>query len=94
MSALFIKLHPHDNVVVSTDLIMSGSEIELEGKIYRARTSIPRYFKVAAQNIEKGARIIKCGMSIGVAVESIAAAELVHTHNIKSDYVASFTGQE
>ena len=45
--------------------------------------------KVARNAITSGSKILRYGLSIGSATEDIAAGSHVHTHNIKSDYLAS-----
>lgn len=94
MSGDFLKLHPADNVVVATRGIQAGQQIVLAGAPCTTRIAIPRYFKVADRPIAEGDRVVKCGMAIGIAVQPISPGELVHTHNIKSDYIVSFTGKD
>ncbi|MEX1238213.1 MAG: UxaA family hydrolase [Cyclobacteriaceae bacterium] len=91
MDALFLKLHPADNVLISVDNIPAGHDITLDGRQYAVVSAVPRYFKIAAREIRKGEKIIKCGMAIGVAMDDVEVATLVHTHNIRSDYMDSFT---
>lgn len=93
MDALFLRLHAADNILISVDHVQAGSEITLDGRQYAVVRAVPRYFKIASRKIQKGEKIIKCGMAIGVAMEEIEVADLVHTHNIRSDYMVSYTGK-
>lgn len=92
MDTLFLKLHREDNVLIAIKNIEPGQTIELEGATCSVPGTIPKYFKIAAKDIDRGQKIMKCGMCIGVATEPIKAGHLVHIHNLKSDYMASFTG--
>ena len=44
--------------------------------------------------IESGERIFKYGAPIGVATRDIEPGEYVHTHNMTSDYLPTFTLEE
>jgi altronate dehydratase small subunit len=37
-----------------------------------------------------GERVARAGMSIGSATTAVLAGEWVHTHNLASDYLATF----
>ena len=41
--------------------------------------------------IPSGSRIVKYGAPIGVATRDIGAGEYVHTHNMTSDYLPTYT---
>lgn len=89
-----LKLHPSDNVLIAISALEEGQTFAIDGASCTTRVAIPRYFKVALRKIEKGEHIVKYGVSIGIAVQAIAAGDMVHTHNIKSDYMTSFTGND
>ncbi len=46
------------------------------------------------REIAPGEKIIKYGVPIGSAVLRISVGEHVHTHNIKSDYLPTYTWKE
>jgi altronate hydrolase len=80
MSALAIRLHPSDTVVVALADIPSGTGLDNERVI--ARTRIPAGHKVATFDMPAGAPVIKYSQVIGFATTVIAAGEHVHTHNM------------
>jgi len=47
--------------------------------------------KLAARAIRAGEKILKYRVPIGSATQDIAAGEHVHLHNMKSDYIQTFT---
>jgi hypothetical protein len=47
--------------------------------------------KVAACDIKAGEKVHKCGVPIGSAKEMIPAGCHMHLHNLKSDYIATYT---
>jgi altronate dehydratase small subunit len=56
-----------------------------------ALADIPVGFKVARRAICAGEKIVKWGAPIGSATRGIAAGEVVHLHNMKSDYLPTYT---
>lgn len=46
--------------------------------------------KVAARALASGERVVRCGVPIGSMSHAAAIGEWVHTHNLRSDYIATF----
>ncbi len=82
-------IDPSDNVIVMAEAAVKGDEVYYEkgGQkfVLTAVTDVPVYHKMAAADIQKGARVIKYGNIIGLATEDIPAGAHAHTHNIESD---------
>ena len=55
------------------------------------RQDIPLGFKIAGCNIATNESIVKYGVSIGSATRDIVRGDLVHLHNMKSDYLPTYT---
>lgn len=89
-----IQLHELDNIVVAIDYIPMASEIYLNEQSIKTVQDVPMGFKIACRSIKKGDKILKYGLSIGSASQNIQIGELIHTHNMKSDYIKSFTENE
>ena len=53
------------------------------------RDEIPMAHKVALHPIAAGAQVRKFGVPIGRATRDIAKGELVHVHNLASDYLVN-----
>jgi len=86
-----ILLHPQDNVVIVRKSIIAGEELMMDGKFLSFEKGIGLGHKVAAKDIQQGERIIKFGLPIGSATENIPAGTHIHLHNMKSDYIATYT---
>ncbi len=82
-----LKLSIKDNVATSLAELDSGSEVRVRcGKEVikiKSLEKIPFGFKLALRDIDKGARVIKYGETIGIASQSIKQGQLVHVHNIE-----------
>ncbi|BBO78507.1 D-galactarate dehydratase [Desulfosarcina widdelii] len=80
-------MNPKDNVATTLKEIQSGDTVEISrgDEVYTvtATEDIPFGFKIAADDIPKGATILKYGETIGLASQPIAKGELVHVHNLE-----------
>jgi hypothetical protein len=56
-----------------------------------ALDDVPLGHKLALVPIAAGDRVVKCGVPIGTATRKIAPGAHVHTHNLCSDYLPTFT---
>jgi altronate dehydratase small subunit len=84
-------LNPKDNVCTAIAPISSGTSLQIYGETVVIKQNIPLGFKIAGCNIGINGSIMKYGVSIGSATRDIALGELVHLHNMKSDYLPTYT---
>ena len=86
-----MKIHEADNVLVVKNIISAGDEVQIEDAIIIVDKTLGFGQKIAANNIRKGEKVIKFGVPIGSATEDIAFGSHVHLHNLKSDYISTYT---
>ena len=86
-----ILLHPQDNVWIVRTSVVAGEQVIIDGKFLSFEKGIGLGHKVAAKDIEQGERIIKYGVPIGSATENIPVGTHIHLHNMKSDYIPTYT---
>lgn len=86
-----IQLSPEDNIVVLTRSAAGGSEVLAGGRLVSLPVSLGLGHKLAGRAIRQGEKIIKYGAPIGSATRDIEAGAHVHLHNMKSDYLPTFT---
>lgn len=91
IKSIFILLHPEDNVLVCCRPANEGESIVPGGEKIVLMQDIKLGHKIARQALCKGDKIVKYGVSIGSAVHDISPGELVHLHNMKSDYIPPHT---
>jgi altronate dehydratase small subunit len=84
-------LNPKDNVCTAIAPILSGTTLHIDGNTVVIKQNIPLGFKIAGCDIGNHESIIKYGVSIGSATRDIELGELVHLHNMKSDYLPTYT---
>lgn len=87
-----LRLATEDNVAVATAVCNAGEEIMVDGETsIRLLDRIAVGHKVAIRDIGLGEKVIKFGCPIGSTTQAIRAGAHVHTHNLKSDYLPTFT---
>lgn len=84
-----LRLAPTDNVAVTVRQVLPGEAIIVDGVSVVASETIPLGHKIALAPIPAAAEIVKFGMPIGVATETIPAGAWVHIHNIRSRYITN-----
>jgi altronate dehydratase small subunit len=86
-----IRLSPLDNIVVLSRSVDAGTAIEVDGRQLTVAKPLGLGHKLAFRSIAAGEKILKYGASIGSATRAISAGEHVHLHNMKSDYLPTYT---
>jgi len=91
--ARLIRLAPEDNIAAVTTTIEAGERLVFEGRTIQVLDRIPTGHKMALVFIAAGQKVIKYGAPIGSATREIRPGEYVHIHNLKSDYLPTYTRQ-
>jgi len=86
-----MKLAPQDNVAVALRALRAGEVVMLGDTRIRVARDIAVGHKLAARPIAAGEKILKYNCPIGSASAPIAAGDYVHTHNVASDYLPTYT---
>lgn len=74
-----------------TTTIESGASILIDGRAVTVPRTVPTGHKMAVAPIPAGAKVIKYAAPIGSATRDIQPGEYVHTHNLASDYLPTYT---
>ena len=74
----FIRLHPHDDVLIARTQLVSGSLVEG----IAIKGLIPAGHKIATHGMALGDPVRRYNQIIGFASKAIAAGEHIHTHNL------------
>jgi len=86
-----LRLSPDDNIGVATTTLEAGQTVACAGQPITLAQRIPTGHKLALVDIAAGQKVVKYGAPIGSASRAIAAGEYVHTHNMQSDYLPTYT---
>ena len=85
-----LLLDERDNVLVATARIRAGETVAIAGSRVTMPADLPIGHKLARKPVAAGEKIMKYGAPIGSATAAIAVGELVHVHNVKSDYTPTY----
>ena len=86
-----IQIHPSDNVLIIRSSIIPGDKEIIDEKEIVFNNHLGLGHKIAQKNIMQGEQIIKYGVPIGSALQLIKTGEHIHLHNMKSDYIPTYT---
>jgi SAF domain len=86
-----LRIHRDDNVLIVVTPVRPGDRDVIDGHEIVFTREIAIGHKVAAREIHAGEKVYKCGVPIGSAKEEIPTGGHVHLHNLKSDYIATYT---
>lgn len=86
MTIRVFTIDEKDNVTTNVaDEIPQGTKVEVGGTVIKALDEIPYGHKMATKPITKGESVLKYGLSIGSALETIQPGNHVHVHNVESN---------
>jgi len=83
-----------DNVAVASCELSAGASRKINAATIVLKARVDVGHKFAVRKIKAGERIVKYGAPIGVATRDIEPGEYVHTHNMASEYLPTYTLEE
>ncbi|HEX4499675.1 MAG TPA: UxaA family hydrolase [Scandinavium sp.] len=88
---LALKIMPCDSVATVLEDVHHGDVITVKDKSGNTETvtalaDIPFGHKIAVATLAVDAEVLKYGESLGIATQTIAIGDYVHTHNLASQY--------
>jgi altronate hydrolase len=86
-----MKLSALDNVAVALRELRAGETIRVDGTALCIERDIAVGHKLAVAPIARGEVILKYSCPIGSATRAISPGEYVHTHNVESNYLPTYT---
>jgi hypothetical protein len=89
-----LRLSPEDNVLIVIRPLDEGTCLTIDGVSVELGAAITLGHKIAARQIRQGEKILKYNASIGSATCDIGIGEHVHLHNMKSDYLPTYTREK
>lgn len=86
-----LLLDDADNVLVAIQTLEAGTVLTVANQSVTVPQRLTLGHKLAARAIRAGDKILKYRVAIGSATRDIAPGEHVHLHNLKSDYLPTYT---
>lgn len=88
---LLILLHESDSVLVCVSPVDAGDPLLIDGSTIPAPEAVGVGHKIARSRLQPGQKVVKHGAPIGSVTSAVPAGGWIHSHNMKSDYIASHT---
>lgn len=86
-----ILLSPEDNCLIAAARLPAGEALLIEGERITLATTIELAHKVARRALSKDEKVLRYGAIIGHVNADVARGEHLHTHNLESDYIPTYT---
>lgn len=86
-----ILLSPEDNCLIAGARLDAGTQIEIEGEHVTLAKTIELGHKVARRALCSEEKVLRYGAVIGHVTTDVARGEHLHTHNLESDYLPTYT---
>jgi altronate dehydratase small subunit len=85
-----LLLSSEDNVVVACTNLGDGEAVRVDGALMALHGNAPIGFKIARRDLAPGEKVVKYGAAIGSVTTAIRRGEVVHLHNMQSDYLPTY----
>ncbi|MFL9876268.1 UxaA family hydrolase [Paraburkholderia megapolitana] len=86
-----ILLSPQDNCLIAGARLEAGTQVDIEGERVTLAKTIELGHKVARRALVKDEKVLRYGAVIGHVNGPVARGEHLHTHNLESDYLPTYT---
>jgi len=90
-SSSLLLMAPEDNCLIARIDLAAGSLVAIDGLPVALRDGVRLGHKVARRNLAPGDKVLRYGAIIGTATAAIPAGAHIHTHNLASDYLPTYT---
>ena len=86
-----ILLSPEDNCLIAGARLEAGTQVDIEGERITLAKTIELGHKVARRALHADEKVLRYGAVIGHVTMNVARGEHLHTHNLESDYLPTYT---
>lgn len=86
-----LLMSPDDNCLIARLELKAGTTLSMDGQPIVLAEDIHLGHKVARRNLQPGDKVMRYGAIIGTATAPIAIGAHIHTHNLESDYIPTYT---
>jgi hypothetical protein len=86
-----LLLDDADDVAVAVRDLGPGPHRVCDGRVVTLPAAVPLGHKAAVRPLPAGADVVRARMVIGATTQAVAAGEHVHTHNLASKYLPTFS---
>jgi len=91
LDSRLLLLSPDDNCLIAATTLEAGAMVEIEGERVTLSTTICLGHKLARRALSAGEKVLRYGAPIGHVTCDVVKGEHLHTHNLESDYLPTYT---
>jgi altronate dehydratase small subunit len=89
--ARLILQSPQDNCLIAGARLAAGERVEIEGVVVTLTKTIDLGHKVARRALRTDEKVLRYGAVIGHVTSDVQPGDHLHTHNLESDYLPTYT---
>ncbi len=90
-----LLMSPEDNCLIARLELKAGTRVMIDEREVVLPQDIHLGHKVARRALRAGDKVLRYGAIIGTAIAPVAIGAHIHTHNLESDYIPTYTlGQD
>lgn len=86
-----LLMAPEDNCLIARTPLAAGAALTIDGVAVVLPEAIPLGYKVARRALRPGDKVLRYGALIGTVTAEVAPGAMLHTHNLVSDYIPTYT---
>jgi altronate dehydratase small subunit len=86
-----LLMSPEDNCLIARVDLKAGDMVSIDGYPVALPGNVRLGHKVARRDLQAGEKVLRYGAIIGSATVSIGIGAHIHTHNLESDYIPTYT---
>jgi len=86
-----LLLSPDDNCLIAAARLAAGETVAIDGERVTLATTVELGHKLARRALAKDDKVLRYGAPIGHVTEDVARGAHLHTHNLESDYLPTYT---
>lgn len=86
-----LLMSPEDNCLIARIELQAGASVSIDGQPVVLAEDIHIGHKVARRNLQPGDKVLRYGAIIGTVTVPVAIGAHIHTHNLESDYLPTYT---
>jgi hypothetical protein len=86
-----LLMSPEDNCLIARVELKAGDTVSIDGHPVTLPGDVHLGHKVARRDLAQGDKVLRYGAIIGTATAPIAIGAHIHTHNLESDYIPTYT---
>ncbi len=95
LTSSLLLMSPEDNCLIARTALSAGTRVQIDGHDVTMPDDVNLGHKCARRDLQPGEKVLRYGAIIGTITQAVAAGGHIHTHNLESDYIPTYTlGQD